>query len=326
MLAGIPSSASDWALNFRLGIEGVVYTVQGTCSMARRRVDCRAVRTISAFLGAFLALTTGLAGGQDGTIRWPLPDIKQLLSDVPENQKQIERLVDQYSCTEIEEVHKLDRNGQVKRSVVKEYQVFYLGGEGVRRQVKKDGRPLSPGEQKKEDDRVEKHIREYEKKHGEEGEGTARNKKEQTDISTFLRVSQFIRPRWEEFRRHDVVVFDFVPNPDYRPRNKAEDLLHKLGGTMWVDDQARQVVRLEAHLSDTLKLGGGLLASVRKGASLVIEQAKTNDEVWLPSYVEGHFSARLLLFASALGDYTSRFSDYKKFRVETVTLPLKDKK
>jgi hypothetical protein len=57
-----------------------------------------------------------------------------------------------------------------------------------------------------------------------------------------------------------------------------------------------------------------------------MEQAKTNEEIWLPSYVEAHFSARLLLVASALGDYTSRFSDYKKFRVETMEVPLKNNK
>ena len=139
-------------------------------------------------------------------------------------------------------------------------------------------------------------------------------------------MSNFTHPHWGQFRQHEVIVFDFAPNPDYRPRNRTEDLLHKLVGTLWVDDKARQVVRLEAHLSDAFKLGGGLLASVRKGASLVIEQARTNDEVWLPSYVEAHFSARLLLLASALGDYTSRFSDYKKFRVETVTRALEEKK
>jgi hypothetical protein len=50
-----------------------------------------------------------------------------------------------------------------------------------------------------------------------------------------------------------------------------------------------------------------------------MEQARTNGEVWLPSYVDAHFSARLLLLSSALGDYASKFSDYKKFRVETVT-------
>ena len=292
--------------------------------MDDRRVDCRAFHTVPAFLGAFLALTTGIAAQQNTATSRSLPDIKQLLADVRDNQKQIDRLVDQYSCTETEEERDLDKNGEVKKSTLKEYEVFYLGGQAVRRQVKKDGRPLSPGDQKKEDDRVEKHIREYEKKHGEEGEDAAGKKKEQADISTALRVSKFTNPRRGEFRQHAVIVFDFAPNPDYKPQNKTEDLLHKLVGTLWVDDEARQVVRLEAHLSDTFKVGGGLLASVRKGASLVFEQAKTNEEVWLPSYVEVHFSARVLLLTNAYGDYTSRFSDYKKFRVESVTVNLKN--
>jgi hypothetical protein len=289
------------------------------------RVFCRAFHTVPAFLGAFLALTTGFAGRQNIAASRSLPDIKQLLADVRDNQKLIDSLKDQYSCTETEEVHELDKNGQLKKSSVSEYDVFYLGGQNIRRQVKKDGRPLSPGDQKKEDDRVERRIREYEKKHDEEGEDAAR-KKERVDISTFLRVSKFASPRWGEFRGHAVIVFDFAPNPDFKPQNRTEDLLHKLEGTLWVDDEVRQVVRLEAHLNDTLKLGGGLLASVHKGASLVMEQARTNEEVWLPSYVEAHFSARLFLFASAQGDYTSRFSDYKKFRVETGIGGLKDKK
>jgi hypothetical protein len=294
--------------------------------MDDRRVDCRAFHNVLAFLGALLALTTGTASQQNTAASRSLPDIKQLLIDVRENQKQIDNLVDQYSCTETEEVRELDKKGEVKKSVLKEYEVFYLGGRSIRRQVKKDGRPLSPGDQKKEDDRVEKRIHEYEKKHGEEGEDAARKKKEQADISAFLRVSKFTSPRRGEFREHAVIVFDFAPNPDYKPQNKTEDLLHKLVGTLWVDDEARQVVRLEAHLNDTLKLGGGLLASVHKGASLVMEQARTNEEVWLPSYVEAHFSARLLLFANAHGDYTSRFSDYKKFRVESGIVGLKGKR
>jgi len=293
--------------------------------MGSRRVQVRVFHTISAFLGAFVALAAGLASQQDSAVRRPLPDIKQLFSDVQEHQKQIESIVDQYSCTENEEVHELDKKGQVKKTIVREYEDFYLGGRLVRREVKKDGKPLSPDEQKKEDSRVEKRIREYEKKKSAAEEDAAK-KKEKIDVSTFLRISNFTHPRWEEYRQHDVIVFDFAPNPDYRPRNKTEDLLHKLAGTLWVDDEARQVVRLEAHLSDTYKLAGGLLASIRKGASLVMEQAKTNEEIWLPSYVEAHFSARLLLLASALGDYTSRFSDYKKFRVETVEVTLKNNK
>ena len=285
--------------------------------MVNRRFGSCVIHTFLTLLGTLVALPTLIASQQDNVVHRPLPDIKRLLSDVQDNQKQLEGVVDQYSCTENEEERELDKNGQVKKTTVKEYMDFYLGGELVRREVKKDGKPLTTDEQKKEDGRIEKRIRDYDKKKSE-GEDASK-KKERIDVSTFLRSSDFTHPRWEQFRAHEVIVFDFAPNPAYKPRNKTEDLLHKLVGTLWVDDQDHQVVRLEAHLSDSFKLAGGLLASIRKGSSLVMEQAKTNGEVWLPSYVDAHFSARLLLLSSALGDYASKFSDYKKFRVETVT-------
>jgi len=286
--------------------------------MSCRPAGSRVPRVLSASVAAVLLLPALLVARQNKAIDRSLPEIKQLLSEVQENQKRLESVVDQYSCTENEEVRELDKNGRVKKTIVKEYEDFYLGGVLVRREVKKDGKPLAPDEQKKEDGRIEKRIREYEKRKEQGGEEAAQ-RNEKIDVSTILRSSNFTHPRWEHFRGHDVIVFDFAPNPDYRPRNKTEDLLHKLEGTLWVDESARQVVRLEAHLSDTLKLAGGLLASIRRGSSLVMEQAKMNNEVWLPSYVEAHFSARVLLLAGALGNYTSNFSDYKKFRVETVS-------
>jgi hypothetical protein len=88
--------------------------------MSGRCVDCRLLHTFPAFLGALLALATGIAGQQDSAASRSFPDIKQLLTDVRENQKQIDSLVDQYRCTETEEVHELDKNGQVKKSIVKE--------------------------------------------------------------------------------------------------------------------------------------------------------------------------------------------------------------
>ena len=50
--------------------------------MGGRRAGCRVVHTIPAFLGVFLAVTTLIAGQQDSTVRRPLPDIKQLFSDL----------------------------------------------------------------------------------------------------------------------------------------------------------------------------------------------------------------------------------------------------
>jgi hypothetical protein len=105
---------------------------------------------VALLLGTWVTLTAGESAGADAR---PLPDIRQLLSDVRGNQRRIQDLVDQYSCTEREEVQELDKKGQLKKTIVKEYEDFYLGGQPVRREVSKDGRSLSAEEQKKEDEK-----------------------------------------------------------------------------------------------------------------------------------------------------------------------------
>jgi hypothetical protein len=58
---------------------------------------------------------------------------------------------------------------------------------------------------------------------------------------------------------------------------------------------------------------------VRRGSSLVFEQALVNDEVWLPSYAEVRISARFLLLKGIRAHQTQRFADYRKFSVSTAT-------
>jgi hypothetical protein len=75
-------------------------------------------------------------------------------------------------------------------------------------------------------------------------------------------------------------------------------------------------VRMEARFSDSARIGAGILASVDKGTSFVMEQARINDEVWLPSYDEAHISGRLLFFKGRVNQI-NRYSDYRKFHAES---------
>ena len=87
---------------------------------------------------------------------------------------------------------------------------------------------------------------------------------------------------------------------------------------MWIDENAHDVARLEAYFVGDMKIGGGLVASLQIGASMVIEQAFLNNEVWLPTYEEAHASVRVLLVKGFRINEVTRYSDYKKFNVETL--------
>jgi len=122
-----------------------------------------------------------------------------------------------------------------------------------------------------------------------------------------------------------VLVFDFEPNPDFKPRKLVEKIVQKLAGVVWVDEKAHQVARLEAYFVGDVKIAGGLLANLQKGTSFVFEQAFVNNEVWLPTYGEAHIGVRFLLVKGIKARVVTRYWDYKKFNVETLSTIAKPK-
>src|SRR5262249_689522 len=151
--------------------------------------------------------------------------------------------------------------------------------------VKKNGKPVTKDEEEKETKRLEKRIKdiddqkrkEEEKKRKRDEKAAKEGKAESDDdadpnLSSFLRICDFVNPRRERFRNRDVIVFDFQPREGIKAKNLGESLIQKLIGVMWVDEKANEIVRLEARLNDNFKIGGGLLASLKSGGSLVDEQ------------------------------------------------------
>ena len=248
----------------------------------------------------------------------PLPDIPTLLLDIQKNQSAIEDLRKLYTCHLSEEEDKTDSDGNVKSRTVKDYDVFYIGEEQVLHLLAKDGKPLEGDEKQREDGRFNKRYDDLEKKQAElASDPKKRAKKEEEDeaeLSDFLRAEKFTNPRRVLFRGHEVIAFDFAGNPDYKAKKEIDRIIQKLIGVMWVDEQAREIARLEAHFAESAKVGGGLLASVHKGSNFAFEQEKINNEVWLPSYAEAHLSARIV-FVNLKQNFIDHYSDYKKFRV-----------
>lgn len=251
----------------------------------------------------------------------PLPDIPQLLRDVEKNQKEIDRIKENYAVTRALEEVETDGSGQVKKKSVREYEVFYLAGREIATLTRRDGEPLRPGDQKKESERVRKRVEELQRRMQKKAEsaGEEKEKDNEVTVAVFLRASRFVNPRRERFRGQNVIVFDFEPRSGYHPRTLAEQFLQRLVGVAWIDEQARDIARLEAYLNNSLKIGGGLFASVQKGSSFIFEQTLVNNEVWLPSYEEVHASARVLLVKGFRQNAVVRYSNYRKFRVESLS-------
>lgn len=254
-----------------------------------------------------------------------LPDLKALFKEIDDNQKAIDKLKENYAGTRLEEETEFEKDGKVKKTDVKEYTFFYLNGEEVSTLVKKDGKPLGDEEQKKENEKTQKEIENIQKreakKEAKDVKAKEEGKKDKDDdpgIETFLRACQFVNPRRERFRGQDVLVFDFEPNPEYKARNLVEKIVQKLAGVIWIDEKAQDVARLEAYFVGDFRFAGGLLANLQKGTSFIFEQAFVNNEVWLPTYEEAHVGVRVLLLKGFKVNAVTRYSDYKRFNVQTL--------
>ena len=252
-----------------------------------------------------------------------LPDLKALFKELDEHQKAIDKIKEDYAGTRVEDETEYESNGTTKKHTVTESTFFYFDGEEISTVTKRDGKPLSDAELKKETEKSQKRVEEIQKRVAkkdakeEKAQEEGKPPKDDSDvgIEKFLRACQFVNPRRERFRGQDLLVFDFEANPEYTPRNLAERLVQKLAGSIWVDEEARDVVRLEGYFVGDAKIAGGMLASVQEGTRFVFEQEYVNNEVWLPTLEEIQVSARVLLVKGVRANVVTRYSGYKKYHV-----------
>ncbi len=254
-----------------------------------------------------------------------LPDLKALFKEIDDNQKAIDKVKENYAGIRTEEETEYDSNGKAKNHELKEYSFFYFDGEEISTLTKKDGKLLSDAEEQREIANANKRVEEIRKRQTKRDakdekakeEGKEEKNNDDPGIEVFLRTCQFVNPRRERFRGQDVLVFDFEGNPEYKPRSWEERIVQKLAGVVWVDEKVHDVARLEAYFVGDAKIVGGLLATVQKGTGFVFEQEYVNNEVWLPTYEEAQGGARVLLVKGFRFDSVTRYSDYKKYHVET---------
>lgn len=256
----------------------------------------------------------------------PLPAIAELLKAVRANEERVEKIVENYSFKQKVTNRALDKNGVLRETGSLVTQISFFKGNRLRRVIEKNGKPLTADEQAEVDEKLQKRVAEIEKRLAKKEAEAAANPAgkaeeeddQQTSIAEFLRASNLVNPRRETFRGRYVIVFDFEPNPnfDYRNAKSVLRLFGKMAGAMWIDEKDKQIVRLEARLASDFKRGGGLLAKLQKGGSLILEQERVNDEIWLPSVAEINLSVKVLLVKTFSANQIARSYDYSKFKTD----------
>ena len=262
----------------------------------------------------------------------PLPDLKALVAEVGRNAAAREALLEQYGYKSVETEREFAKDGSLKKNESRTYEHTRVSGYRLRRLIEIDGQPLGTAEQKKEDERIADQINDIEKEVAERVKnpnapprngGGPMGRRGARPLSEQLRASRLLNPRWEHFRGRQVLVFDFEPDPTYKPQGLGEQFSSKQAGVIWIDPEAKQVVRQQRQLLAPVRIAGGLVASLEQGGIFVNEFAFVNDEVWLPTYTEIKMAMRAFLVVGVKVNFTTRYSDYQKFNVSAEKEKLK---
>jgi len=214
-----------------------------------------------------------------------------------------------------------DSHNHVTSDRKEAWETIILDGQPLRRMLERDGQPLPPEEQRKQQQKLDKSTAKLENETPEQKQRHAADyeKERRREREFLLEIPDAYDLRLEGSDKvdgHDVWVVSGAPKPGYRAKSRDGAALLKIRGKMWIEKTGYQWVRLEAQTTETISFGW-FLARLNSGARLVLEEARINDEVWLPKreYLSG--SGRIGLVKRVAEDQEVTWSDYKKFRVDS---------
>jgi hypothetical protein len=168
----------------------------------------------------------------------------------------------------------------------------------VRRLILKEGRSLTPDEDKAERDRLgvmlsspasfARHIKNEDS-----------NKKLAADLIRLMpdaMIYTYVPGQPQPPNATDLtVVMDYAPNPKFKPPTTTSEALQGLKGRVWIDAKSRRVVRMEGNVFQPVNLGWGVLAHIYPGGQLMLEQTNVVGQRWIYTHFTEEVSVRALM-------------------------------
>jgi hypothetical protein len=100
----------------------------------------------------------------------------------------------------------------------------------------------------------------------------------------------------ENLNGHDCDVIQLDPNPAFHPHTTLQEALLHANAKIWVDRNALQILRAEAHIIRDVSFGAGILGKLYRGGVFFLEQTEVAPGVWLPARYQYDYTGRKFLF------------------------------
>ncbi|MCY3777909.1 MAG: hypothetical protein OXH11_18185 [Candidatus Aminicenantes bacterium] len=248
--------------------------------------------------------TGNLSPGQDPA---PQPSEKEILSRALERglANAERRLVHHYSFRHLLIQEKLDKEARPTRIEKRLYQVMPIGNVRYERLLEKDGEPLSKKE-REDERRKEARFRRRLARDGSRGKSNDNEVRFNRDL---VDRYHFRVEGTEELHGREVYRLTFEPKSRKLPvRRRIDRALNNSHGSVWLDQESYEIVRVEFELIRPTRIWWGILGSISRVDGM-LDRKEGRDGVWFPSYFRLYLKGRIL-FRSLHSRLESHWSDF----------------
>jgi hypothetical protein len=224
----------------------------------------------------------------------PLPDEESFFAETRQNLARSDREQHRYAYKERRTELHMNPFGRLGTGGMQLFEVIPGSEPGVyqRRLLERDGKPVP----------------------GAKAEQQRRRPRPQSrsSIEDVVATLRFTIDRREAVAGRDAIVVRFEPRPDANPQTREGRMARSFKGSIWVDEQAREVTRVEAVATENLSYGLGVIARLGEGTAVSLTRERIDDTVWLPTSIHFKGNGRALLVRKLHIDFGVEWFDYRK--------------
>lgn len=174
--------------------------------------------------------------------------------------------------------------------------------------LKKDGRTLTPEEQKADEKKIDDfvhdaNVREKQKQdHEQDSEKAAGLTKLLPDAFLWTYTG----------RKGALTTLNFKPDPKFNPPTHESRVFAAMEGTMVVNTKQKRIQQLKGALTHDVDFGYGLLGKLEKGGTFEIERQQIAPGVWDITTTHIHIHGHALIFKSISEEQDEVTSQYHR--------------
>lgn len=198
----------------------------------------------------------------------------------------------------------------------KTYAITILFGSPYQRLIAINGQPLSPAQQRTEEERFAKAKLQRQRESSDErsrriGKYEADRKRDWVMMEQMTTAFDFHLLGDQTLNGREVYVLKATPRSGYQPPNRDSKVLTGMEGTLWIDHDTFQWVKVEAHVTRPVSIEG-FFAEVEPGTQFELEKEPVSEDVWLASHFSMKSSARVMHFFWRRGQEDDTYFDYHR--------------